>query len=334
VGIQKSVEVTVLDLRESVEKSVRDMKAEEQTSVSDLAIQVLVLKSLIQKVLPPSALQAEPMLGGGAFGIISPLTANKAPVPGGTGSTGKTQLLIINFMHRNSSVHPHQHTLPLSDTLVIKNNTSYKNTHTNQTIISSYFTPRPLYHTNVMPPPPSKTVASPSRPDLSGLNLVHIFNSLPSETACSNSTPVSCPIPSSKTSRSFKQTSITQYFNVLPQSTQPSLPPKVVTKSKYRNARHAVLSYRRSQCNSTHITRFTTSMPSYDLFDSWGHSLETIEVSQTFRVFLQNPNGLSISKNNHLLLQDLQQCHDYGAAVLCMHETNTNWDRDSQLTTL
>ncbi len=68
MGIQKSVEVTVLDLRESVEKSVRDMKAEEQTSVSDLAIQVLVLKSLIQKVLPPSALQAEPMLGGGHLG--------------------------------------------------------------------------------------------------------------------------------------------------------------------------------------------------------------------------------------------------------------------------
>jgi hypothetical protein len=64
MGIQKSVEVTVLDLRESVEKSVRDMKAEVQTSVSDLAIQVQGLKNLIQKVLPPPALQAEPMLRG------------------------------------------------------------------------------------------------------------------------------------------------------------------------------------------------------------------------------------------------------------------------------
>jgi hypothetical protein len=65
-------------------------------------------------------------------------------------------------------------------------------------------------------------------------------------------------------------------------------------------------------------------MPTYDLFDSWGHTLDTIDASSTFRIFLQNPNGLSIHKNNHLLCQDLQKCFDYGARVLCLPETNTN----------
>lgn len=38
-----------------------------------------------------------------------------------------------------------------------------------------------------------------------------------------------------------------------------------------------------------------------------------------------NPNGLSITNHYHILLQDLQHCRDYGAAVICLPETNTNW---------
>jgi hypothetical protein len=82
------------------------------------------------------------------------------------------------------------------------------------------------------------------------------------------------------------------------------------------------------------ITRYTTSLPKYDLFDSWGHSLDTIDVNQTFWVFLQNPKGLSISRNNHLLIKDLQTCYNYGAGVLCFPETKTNWNQESQLFTL
>jgi len=46
------------------------------------------------------------------------------------------------------------------------------------------------------------------------------------------------------------------------------------------------------------------------------------------------PNGLSISNQNHLLIQDLQTCYNYGAAVLCLPETNTNWHAEGQIATL
>jgi hypothetical protein len=66
----------------------------------------------------------------------------------------------------------------------------------------------------------------------------------------------------------------------------------------------------------------------------WGHTLEPIEVNSTFCVFLRNPNGLPVYTNNHLLCQDLQTCHDYGAGVICFPETNTNWSQDGQLATM
>ncbi len=75
-------------------------------------------------------------------------------------------------------------------------------------------------------------------------------------------------------------------------------------------------------------------MPTYDLFESWGHSLEIIDPCTTFRVFLQNPNGLSIYSNNQLLLQDLHTCYNYGAGILCLPETNTNWNQGGQITKL
>jgi hypothetical protein len=56
-----------------------------------------------------------------------------------------------------------------------------------------------------------------------------------------------------------------------------------------------------------------------------------------FRAFLQNPNGLSIYRQNLGLLQDLQTCRGYGAAVICLPETNTNWnfpDQHQQFTSL
>jgi hypothetical protein len=58
-----------------------------------------------------------------------------------------------------------------------------------------------------------------------------------------------------------------------------------------------------------------------------------IDVNNTFCVFLQNPNGLSVYKDNLLLLADLQRCYDYGAATVCLPETKTNWDQTGQLAT-
>lgn len=68
------------------------------------------------------------------------------------------------------------------------------------------------------------------------------------------------------------------------------------------------------------------SPPSSALYDSWGHSLPTIDPSKVFRVFLQNTNGLNLSGATYLLQHDLRLSHDYGVASLCLPETNLNWD--------
>jgi hypothetical protein len=46
----------------------------------------------------------------------------------------------------------------------------------------------------------------------------------------------------------------------------------------------------------------------------------------TFRLFLQNPNGLCLTTKPHSLQNDLIQCRNYGASVLCLPETNIYWD--------
>jgi hypothetical protein len=68
------------------------------------------------------------------------------------------------------------------------------------------------------------------------------------------------------------------------------------------------------------------SPPSSALYDSWGHSLPSIDPSKVFWVFLQNPNGLNLSGATYSLQHVLRLSHDYGVASLCLPETNLNWD--------
>jgi len=57
-----------------------------------------------------------------------------------------------------------------------------------------------------------------------------------------------------------------------------------------------------------------------------GIPFPAIDHSKVFRVFLQNPNGLHMSGTPYALQHDLKLCSQYGAAVLSLPETNTNWD--------
>ncbi len=74
------------------------------------------------------------------------------------------------------------------------------------------------------------------------------------------------------------------------------------------------------------LTYFQGASLQCDLHDQWGHSLESIDSTSTFRLFLQNPNGLNPYSGNYSLLQDLQTCQKYGAALLALPETNVNWE--------
>jgi len=235
----------------------------------------------------------------------------------------KIQLSILQFMSQSSQRECHSKPVTTSPTN-IKSNTNL-NDYNQQSIIT-YFTP-PSFPKSPYTMPPDKPVKLPRRPSSPGINLdsTHL------------SYEINTPLPITKESPvHWRQTSIAQYFNIIPSMPVPLVPAHVhqTTTPKFRNVRQAVLSYRRKQRSVNKITRYTVSIPTYDLFDSWGHSLESIDANHTFRLFLQNPNGLSIHQNNHFLVHDLQQCYNYGAAVLCLPETNTNWDQSSQLTTL
>jgi hypothetical protein len=80
------------------------------------------------------------------------------------------------------------------------------------------------------------------------------------------------------------------------------------------------------------IHHFTTLLPRYELNDSWGHSLPIVDNIATLRLFLQNPNGLCLTTKPHSLQHDLIQCRNYGASILCLPESNVNWDISHQHT--
>ncbi len=101
---------------------------------------------------------------------------------------------------------------------------------------------------------------------------------------------------------------------------------------KPKSKRQCLLSYSPTTNQRTLITAFTAPAPIHEHPDMWGHSLLEIEVSTTFQVFFQNPNGLNLFTNNLPLLHDFKTCQEYGAGVICLPETNVNWNLTDQPT--
>jgi hypothetical protein len=57
----------------------------------------------------------------------------------------------------------------------------------------------------------------------------------------------------------------------------------------------------------------------------WGHIPEQIDTSTTFRILLQNPNGIRPSVTEPEFLFSLHISHEIGVGALCLTETNLNW---------
>lgn len=140
---------------------------------------------------------------------------------------------------------------------------------------------------------------------------------------------------------------ITQFFPILPQLKQtlrapipylPNIHIKPVSiisiAGQKRQLQHILLTYHTPPSNSTPITKYTTPLPRYELNKFWGHSLSTINTLTTFHLFLQNPYGLSLSFHRLSVQLDFCQFWDYGTAVLCLPETNVNWNSPDQSTLL
>jgi hypothetical protein len=202
-----------------------------------------------------------------------------------------------------------------------------------QSTIIQYYTPKHLtiYAYPIKPKKPQSVLYNPEF----GKDLRSDFNQ--------EWQPTTEPVApqASKSVCKWTQTHLTDYFrrNIpLPSNPPLQLNSSPQSKSKPlkkpKSVRQALLRYGKSSRPLPKITRYTIHMPTYDLFDSWGHSLEPIDPNSTFRVFLQNPNGLAIHANNHLLFQDLQTCYQYGAGMICLPETNTNWNQGGQVQVL
>jgi hypothetical protein len=62
----------------------------------------------------------------------------------------------------------------------------------------------------------------------------------------------------------------------------------------------------------------------------WGHIPESIDTTTTFRVLLQNPNGIKPSVTEPEFLFSLHVCQDIGVGAICLAETNLNWHHTHQ----
>jgi hypothetical protein len=118
------------------------------------------------------------------------------------------------------------------------------------------------------------------------------------------------------------------------ESTSAGQLPEPVPKEQLRKRgghKRILLQYNTPPVSQPRLSYFQSAQLNTDLHNSWGHSMEVIDPSPTFRIFLQNPNGLNISHTNYSLQHDLDTCRKYGAAVIALPETNTNWESREHL---
>jgi hypothetical protein len=133
----------------------------------------------------------------------------------------------------------------------------------------------------------------------------------------SNVSTLSLPIPTALPNNKDSQTA-----SLLPGT------PKSMASNRSRSRRGAkrfLLQYDTPSPTQTRLSYFHGASLQCDLHDAWGHTLTSIDSSSTFRVFLQNPNGIQPYWTNYSLLQDLYTCKKYGAAIISLPETNLNW---------
>jgi hypothetical protein len=171
--------------------------------------------------------------------------------------------------------------------------------HTSLTILSMYYKtiPSPLSWKN-----PRTPVKCPGQRHGPPLDLVpcHLFQ----PSSPTTNSLVIPPIPT-------LQWKITQFFPIKPHPPSTSLSSSIPVSAPFQcpinrslhprpsSSKCSIKSFLCYQPRQTtkKITQFATPMPCYDLHNSWGHSLDTIDPSKVFQIFLQNPNGLSLTSN-------------------------------------
>ena len=68
--------------------------------------------------------------------------------------------------------------------------------------------------------------------------------------------------------------------------------------------------------------------------DIFGHIPESIDTATTFRLLLQNPNGIRPTVTDPDFMFSLHLCNEIGAGAICIAETNLNWHKTKHLVSL
>jgi hypothetical protein len=103
------------------------------------------------------------------------------------------------------------------------------------------------------------------------------------------------------------------------QATKPPSPPIKKSKSQapskklHQRSLHSFLSLKPP-------TKFSLA----DELDTWGHALDEIDPSKTFRILLQNPNGIQPGRRDYDFQYSLAKCHSLGIGALSIVETKLN----------
>jgi hypothetical protein len=141
--------------------------------------------------------------------------------------------------------------------------------------------------------------------------------------------PITSSVPVPRIQADSSSTQNKSNLGQLKENTEPE-PRKIRTKGGHKRI---LLQYTTSPSDQRPLSYFHGASLQCDLHDAWGHTLPVLDTKKTFRVFLQNPNGINPSCANYSLLKDLHTCQQYGAAVVCLPETNLNWETGDSIGT-
>ncbi len=67
--------------------------------------------------------------------------------------------------------------------------------------------------------------------------------------------------------------------------------------------------------------------------ETWGHTMDEIDTSSTFRVLLQNPNGIRPFEKDLEFHYSLCKCQSLGIGAISIAETKLNWSSSAAYTT-
>jgi len=117
--------------------------------------------------------------------------------------------------------------------------------------------------------------------------------------------------------------------DVTPKSaTRTTVVPRYIRKTTGRTSKRSKPLVRPPNQPTLFDLKLTTQLPPQSQDGdtaTWGHTADTIDRDEVFRVMLQNPRGLKLGGDQINSQYSLAICQSMAAGAICLPETNTNW---------